>query len=187
MMDRNLLPARRRVGNVFRDGIVDLQLSALLQQQDGRRRELLRDRTQAKLCIRGIRDLPLDIGPAKRLIEQRLVMAGHEYRAHESIIGRLRRHDLLHARDILPGAGQDRRQHQPGESSHGFRTLGPGWRRASAIPRLPIYLSGRATVIHRAVQATSLVIPAIDAVRFPELTRTPADAAAPGTTCGPRR
>ena len=79
------------------DQIVRLELAALLQQQDGGCGELLGDRAQAELSGGSIRYLPLQVGEAVALVEQRFAAACHQHRSHECMIGKIGLNDLLHA------------------------------------------------------------------------------------------
>jgi hypothetical protein len=49
VVDRDLVPSRRRIGHVLLDRIVERQLASLREQQDRRSRELFRNRAEAEL------------------------------------------------------------------------------------------------------------------------------------------
>ncbi len=52
LQNRDFLPVIRKLGNVFADIVVDGKLSLFLKQQDARRRELLRRRSDVEHALR---------------------------------------------------------------------------------------------------------------------------------------
>ena len=83
MLECHGVPRRRRPCKVLLDRVVQLQFPALLQQQNAGARELLRDRSDAVLRRRSVRDVPFEIRASIRLVEHDLVAARHQHRTHE--------------------------------------------------------------------------------------------------------
>ncbi len=91
-MNRDWLPRRRTLGDVLAHRISDAQLTLLLQQQNRRRRKLFRDRANAKLSLRRVRRIRLEVRNAITAIHHDVPVAGDEQRAVKAICRCLRVH-----------------------------------------------------------------------------------------------
>ena len=80
VLDRDLPPVRRVVGQVLRDVLLDPELPPLGQHQDGRRRELLGDRSELEHHLGPVGHLKLHIGEAVPLAQHHLPVQHHDRR-----------------------------------------------------------------------------------------------------------
>ena len=85
VVDRDLVPRLGRVGQVFLDLVLDVQLAPLLEDHDGHGRELLGDRPQAELGLGRVGHVMLQVGHAVALAEEDLAVASHQDRAAEMV------------------------------------------------------------------------------------------------------
>ena len=67
------------------EGVACLQLSILLEQENGGSAELLGQGANAEACIGCKGNLPFEIGVAITALEDELVIAGHGHHAHKSV------------------------------------------------------------------------------------------------------
>src|SRR5205823_4355804 len=105
-------PARGGVGQILRHHVICPQFASLFQQQDGRRRELLRQRAQAEFGLGRIRNIPFKVGGSIPLVQENLATLGDENRSHELFAVDVRLNDPVHARNVLRACGAMAREEE---------------------------------------------------------------------------
>jgi hypothetical protein len=104
LMNRHLLSdVFAVIGQVIRDLRIELDLSLLDQLHRQRRRELLRDRAQAKLRVRRIRYIPFHVREPKPAFVNNLPILCHEGRAIELLVLVREGQHLLNFRSMVLG------------------------------------------------------------------------------------
>jgi hypothetical protein len=114
------LRTRRHVDT---DRVLELDLALLAQLHDEHRGELLGHRADAELGLRRVRDLPLDVGVADTLGEERHTAAGQKDGAAEAVHFRVRRQQLV---DLLLENGRLERRLRGNDGCRRGRGL-RGW------------------------------------------------------------
>ena len=117
--DRDGVPRGRRVRPMLLDRIFERELAALREQQDRSRRELLRDRAQAKLRGRRVRHVPFEVREAVALAQDDLVAARDEHGAHEAPVGDAGADHGVHARGVLRAGERGQQQKRERRSAQG--------------------------------------------------------------------
>ena len=111
--DRDPVPRRGRFGDVFPDRVLELQLAAFLEQQNGRGGELLRDRAKPEPGRGRVGNVPLEVRRTVALVQDDVGAARDEHRPHEGLVADVGLHDLLHARGVLSQArGRDKEDYE---------------------------------------------------------------------------
>ena len=115
--DRDRVPCRRGIRDVLLDWIVEPQLPALFEQQDGRRCELLGNGAEAELRRGRVGNVPFEVCEPVSLAENDVAAAGDEHGSHEGLVADVGLDDLLHARSLLRKAGaRDGQSHEGPEN-----------------------------------------------------------------------
>jgi hypothetical protein len=99
--------ARRQVGT---DRVLYRELALLLQPEDDGSSELLRDRAEAKLRLRGVRRVPFRIRHAVALHQDRRAIARDEHGAAKQVHARLSLEIRVRLGHEFGGGNRDRRR-----------------------------------------------------------------------------
>src|SRR5580698_5854157 len=83
--ERDLVPAFRRIRQIFADAIFYAKFAVLLQQEHERCRELLCQRASPELRIWIVGSVLFEVCLAVSLVEQNFIAANHEHRSHEDV------------------------------------------------------------------------------------------------------
>src|SRR6185295_12849833 len=138
----DLIPCRRRLGQIRLDGFVDLQPAALLEQQDRGRGELFGNRRDLEPRARAAWDIPLDIRQPVPFADDDVAAAGDEHGTSKGRFVDIRPHDLIHPPDVLrqaDGGSTKGSQEDNGDPLHvmllkGRESLRP--RISRSVPRI---------------------------------------------------
>ena len=124
MAHRHLIPGRGRIRQIALHRRIQIHQPALVQQQDGDRRELFGERAQAEPGVARIGDVPFAIGQAIAPVQQDFAVPGDQHRSGKLIRLAGGADDLVHPRDVLRQGRADRdgQRHERRESQNAAAT-----------------------------------------------------------------